>query len=53
MFSIPSGDTPALTMDIGLMLGLLVMARLLNPAQTLDRVVTASAESRLGVVRGA
>lgn len=39
MFPIPSGDALALTVDIGVMIGLTVMARLLNPAQTFDRVL--------------
>lgn len=39
MFPVPSGNATALAMDIGVMLGLAVMARLLNPAEMLDRIV--------------
>jgi cellulose synthase (UDP-forming) len=39
MFPVPSGNAAALAMDIGVMLGLAVMARLLNPAEPRDRVV--------------
>ena len=42
MFPVPSGDAAAMTMDIGVLLGLMVMARLLNPAHPLDRVVFGS-----------
>ena len=53
MFPIPSGDTPALIMDIGIMLGLVVMARLLNPAQTLDRALFGAMTAALLLVYAA
>jgi cellulose synthase/poly-beta-1,6-N-acetylglucosamine synthase-like glycosyltransferase len=46
MFPTASGDTAVLTVDAGIMIGLLVMARLLDPARGRDRVlfgVTAAA----------
>ena len=53
MFPVPSGDATALTMDIGIMLGLLVMARLLNPAQTLDRALFGTTTAALLLVYAA
>jgi cellulose synthase (UDP-forming) len=39
MFPVPSGDTAAVIMDVGVVLGLMAIAGLLNPAHAFDRIV--------------
>lgn len=42
MFPSASGETQVLTVDIGILIGLMVMARLLNPSRARDRVLFGS-----------